>query len=311
MADNSIVVQIDPYSPAEMATRAERIGANKTKQTTPNTLVLALLAGSFIGLGALFATVVSTDTGLGYGVTRLIMGMAFSLGLILVVIAGAELFTGNNLIVMAFAGRKVRIEELIRNWVLVYIGNFAGAVLTALFVYWTAQWTADNFKLGANALLIANAKVNLTWMQALTRGVLANALVCMAVWLAYSARSNTDKILAIIPPITAFVAAGLEHSIANMYFVPLGILLSNEPSVVAAAGLSADKLANLTWGAFLVQNLVPVTIGNILGGAGMVGLIYWFVYLRTGPALALPGQIARRCAGWLEGKRQAGSEVRG
>jgi formate transporter len=294
MTDNNDTFRIDPYTPAEMAARAEKIGVTKVKLSAPNTLVLAVLAGAFIAFGALFSTIVSTDSSLGYGMTRLIAGIAFSLGLILVVIAGAELFTGNNLIVMAFAQDKVSIAQLLRNWILVYIGNLAGAVLTALFVYWTMQWAFDSFKVGANALAIANTKVNLTWAQAFTRGMLANALVCLAVWLAFSARSNTDKILAIVPPIAAFVAAGFEHSIANMYFIPLGIFLTAEPAVVQATGANASQFANLTWNGFFVNNLIPVTLGNIFGGAVMVGLIYWFVYLRTEPMLALPRVMWQR-----------------
>jgi formate transporter len=212
------------------------------------------------------------------------------------------LFTGNNLIIMAFAAHQVRVEQVVRNWVLVYVGNFIGAALTALVIYWTMQWTADNYKLGANALTIANAKVNLTWQVAFTRGIIANALVCLAVWLAYSARSNTDKILAIVPPITAFVAAGLEHSIANMYFVPLGIFLSDEPAVLAAAGLTPDKLTNLNWMTFVVNNLIPVTLGNIVGGGVFVGLIYWFVYTRTKPVAALPKAVYDRGANWIREK---------
>lgn len=299
---NNPVMHIDPYSPKEMAARAEKIGVVKAQLSGANTVVLAILAGSFIALGALFSTVVSTDTGLGYGINRLLAGVAFSLGLILVVIAGAELFTGNNLIVMAFAQRKVRVEELARNWVLVYIGNFIGAALTALAIYWSLQWTADNFKMGANALAIANAKVNLTWEVAFVRGIIANALVCLAVWLAYSARSNTDKILSIIPPITAFVAAGMEHCIANMYFVPLGIFLVNEPAVVQAAGLSADKLTNLNWVSFVTNNLIPSTLGNIVGGAVLVGFIYWFVFMRTRPISELPRAVGDRSREWLRKK---------
>ncbi len=302
MNDNNVNVQIDPYSPKEMAARAEKIGVTKAHLSAPNTIVLAILAGSFIALGALFSTIVSTDTGLGYGINRLLAGAAFSLGLILVVIAGAELFTGNNLIVMAFAARKVRVEELVRNWVLVYIGNFIGAALTALAIYWSLQWTADNFKVGANALALANAKVNLSWDVVFVRGMIANALVCLAVWLAYSARSNTDKILSIIPPITAFVAAGMEHCIANMYFVPLGIFLANEPAVLQAAGLSPDKLTNLNWVTFVTNNLIPSTLGNIFGGAVLVGLIYWFVFMRTRPVTELPQALVDRSGAWLKKK---------
>ncbi len=209
---------------------------------------------------------------------RLLGGLAFSLGLILVVLAGAELFTGNNLIVMAWASRRVTTARLLRNWVLVYCGNFAGALATVGLVYATRQYTFGNGAVGAQALAIADAKVGLGFGQAIALGILCNALVCIAVWLCYSARSTADRILAIVPPIAAFVAAGFEHSVANMYFVPVGILVQGE----SASAASAD----LTWGAFFVDNLLPVTIGNVIGGALLVGAVYWFVYLRPAHAVS-------------------------
>jgi formate/nitrite transporter len=271
---------LDPYSPAEMAQKVEAGGVVKARQDFLNTLVLAILAGAFIGLGAMFSTIVATDTGLGYGATRLLVGLSFSLGLVLVTVGGAELFTGNNLIVMAWAHGKVSTGRICRNWAIVYLGNFIGALATALGVYLTDIAAQDGHKVGATALLIANAKVNLTWQAAFMRGVYCNALVCLAVWLVHSSRTTTDKILAVIFPITAFVAAGFEHSIANMYFVPLGLMLKSDTAVVAATQNAPSDFANLTWNRFLFSNLVPVTLGNIAGGALMVGLIYWFVYLR-------------------------------
>lgn len=245
-----------------------------------STCVLAGLAGAFIGLGAMLFTVVVTGSALGYGPTRLLGGLAFSLGLVLVVVGGAELFTGNTLIVMAWASGKIRTARLLRNWALVYAGNFAGAVLTVLLVYASGQWQFNDAQIGATALRIANAKVGLGFLDAVALGVLCNALVTLAVWLAMSARSNVDKVVGIVFPITAFVAAGFEHSVANMYFVPLGILLKNEDRVRASAGLSLEQVARLEWDTFLISNLLPVTIGNIIGGALLVGAVYWFVYLR-------------------------------
>lgn len=255
----------DPYTPAEMAARVEAGGVAKSRLDAGTTLVLGVLAGAFIGLGAAFSTVVATDTGLGYGPTRLLAGLAFSLGLVLVVVGGAELFTGNALIVIALAGRRVTARALLRNWLLVYVGNFMGALATAAGMYSSG---IVNGKIAAAAVAIATAKVSLSWHEAFLRGVFCNALVCLAVWLGFSARSTTDKILATIGPVTAFVAMGLEHSIANMYFVPLGMMLQG-----GASGA-------LTTHAFLFANLVPVTLGNVLGGSVMVGLVYWFVYLR-------------------------------
>jgi formate transporter len=231
-------------------------------------------------MGAVFATV-STAGGaaLPYGVSRLIAGVTFSLGLILVVVAGAELFTGNNLIVMAWASRRIPTARLLRNWAIVYAGNFVGAVATAGLVYAGKQYEFGKGAVGAQALSIAATKTGLGWGHALALGALCNALVCLAIWLCYSARSVADKVLAIVPPIAAFVAAGFEHSVANMYFIPYGLFVkTNSAFVGAQAGL--PDLSHLTWGRFFAHNLLPVTLGNIVGGALMVGAIYWFVYLR-------------------------------
>jgi formate/nitrite transporter len=275
---------LDPLLPAEMAARAETIGAAKGSLPLINLAALAVLAGAFIALGAAFFTTVTTSTDLGYGPTRLLGGVAFSLGLILVVMAGAELFTGNNLMVMAWVGRRISTAQLIRVWAVVYAGNFAGAVATALLVALSGQWRFADYGVGANALRIANAKVNLDLAEAFFLGVLCNGLVCLAVWLTYSARSNIDKALAVVFPITAFVASGYEHSIANMYFIPLGLLLKSQDAVMAAAGLDSAALAELDWGSFLLNNLLPVTAGNLVGGGILVGAAYWFVYRRDAAA---------------------------
>ncbi len=273
----------DAYAPAEIAQRVSNVGVKKAKLDWATTFALAVLAGAFIGLGANFATLVWTDNGLGYGFSRLLGGLVFTLGLILVVVAGAELFTGNALIAMAWAAQKVRTRELLRNWTIVYIGNFAGSLATAYGIYLARQWAFDGYKVGATALNIANAKVGYDFVSAFALGVFCNALVCLAVWLCFGARTTTDKILAIIPPISAFVAGGFEHSVANMYFVPLGLFLRGEPDVLKAAGKTIEQLPNLTWQGFLLNNLLPVTLGNILGGAVMVAAVYWFVYLRQEP----------------------------
>jgi len=221
------------------------------------------------------------STSLPYGVTRLLMGVVFSLGLILVVVGGAELFTGNNLIVMAWANGKVTGRALIRNWVIVYLGNFVGSLGTVLLMFFTRQYTFGGNAVGITALKIGVAKVDITFIQAIALGILCNALVCLAVWLTYSARSTIDKIAAIVFPITAFVAVGFEHSVANMYFIPYALFIKNfDPDFVAEVG---DKVANLdllTWQAFFVNNLIPVTIGNIIGGAVLVAGLYWAIFLR-------------------------------
>jgi len=273
------MIRIDAFPPPEMAERAENVGVQKANLDFWSTFALAVLAGAFIALGAEFCTLVVTNTGFGFGMTKLLGGLVFCLGLILVVVAGAELFTGNNLIMMAWVSRKISLGRVMRNWVIVYLGNLAGSVATALIMYLTRQWAFADYGVGVTALNIANAKVNLSFMEGLTRGIMCNALVCLAVWLCLSGRSVMDKILAIIFPITAFVASGFEHSIANMYFIPIGILVKAEPEVVEAAGKVASDLANLNLLGF-IGNLVSVTTGNIFGGGFMVALVYWFVYRR-------------------------------
>ncbi len=287
---------IDALLPPDMATKAENIGIKKAAMPFWNMFVLAILAGAFIGLGAIFATTVSAgsisikdatgaaafSTGLPYGVVRLLTGLVFTLGLILVVVGGAELFTGNNLILMAFMDGKVTFGQLMRNWGIVYLGNFVGSIATAAIMFLTKQYTFGSGAIGLNVLNIGEAKTNLGFVQAIALGIMCNALVCLAVWLCYSARSTTDKILSIIPPIAAFVAAGFEHSIANMYFIPIALFVKTwgDPKFFEAIGKTAENFPHLTWGNFFVSNLLPVTIGNIIGGAFMVGLVYWFVYLR-------------------------------
>jgi len=263
-----------------MARRAEEVGATKAALPTAKLLALAVLAGAFIATGAVFATTVTAGSSeLAFGVTRLLAGLAFSLGLILVVVAGAELFTGNNLVVMAWAGRRVTTSRLLWTWLLVYLGNFAGAVATAGLVYAARQYELGDGAVGEQALAIGAAKTSLSFGQAIVLGALCNALVCLAVWLTYSARTTADKILAVVPPIAAFVAAGFEHSVANMYFIPFALFVKSDDGWLAASGSAVDT-SGLTWSAFLVDNLLPVTMGNLVGGALMVGAVYWFVYLR-------------------------------
>jgi len=276
---------MDAYSPGDIAQRAETVGVAKAKQDFVSTFMLAILAGAFIGLGGCFFTTVVTETSLGYGPTRLLGGLAFSLGLILVIVAGAELFTGNNLIIMATISGKVSAARLMHNWVVVYLGNLVGSLATAALVYFACQWKANNSAVGVTAYNIAGSKLALPFATAFFAGVLCNALVCLAVWLCYSAGSTTDKILSIVFPITAFVALGFEHSVANMYFVPYGIMLAHTDEFVngaATAGLLKFDPSIYTAGNFVVSNLLPVTLGNIVGGSLMVGVVYWIIYLRGG-----------------------------
>jgi formate/nitrite transporter len=275
-------VRIDALLPPEMAKRAEYLGVRKAEAPPLATFTLAVLAGAFISLGAVFATTVAAGASgvVPYGVVRLLAGLVFSVGLVLVVVGGAELFTGNNLIVMAWAGRKVSTGALLRNWSIVYVGNFAGAIGTTLLVFASGQYTFGGGSVGAAALATAAAKVEYGFLQAVALGVLCNALVCLAVWLTFSARSTIDRISAIILPIAAFVAAGFEHSIANMYFIPIGLLIKAlDPAFTTASGVD---VSGLTWPAFLLANLLPVTVGNIIGGAVLVAAVYWFVFLHRG-----------------------------
>jgi formate transporter len=277
--DAALPAGIDAPPPPEMARKAEGVGAAKAGMPAATTFVLAVLAGAFIALGATFATTVTAGgTGLPYGVARLLAGLAFSLGLILVVVAGAELFTGNNLIVMAWASRRVSTARLLRNWTIVYLGNLVGAIATAAILFESRQYEFGKGAVGVQTLTTAAAKTNLGFVQAIALGIRCNALVCLAVWLCFSARSTADKVLAIVPPIAAFVAAGFEHSVANMFFIPMGLFV--KASGFADGRTDVPDLSHLTWSRFLLHNLLPVTIGNIVGGALMVGCVYWFVYLR-------------------------------
>jgi len=272
---------LDSLPPADVAHKAETVGAAKARMAKLDVFVLAVLAGAFIALGAIFATTVSAGgNALPYGVVRLLAGMTFSLGLILVVVAGAELFTGNNLIVMAWASRRVSSARLLGNWTIVWIGNFVGAIGTAVIVYFSEQYTFGDGAVGQTALSIATAKTSLGFVEAVALGMLCNALVCLAVWLTYGAHTTTDKILAVVAPIAAFVAAGFEHSVANMYFISIGLLIKSDDAFVANLEPPPD-LSGLTWRSFFADNLLPVTIGNIVGGAVLVGAVYWFVYLRS------------------------------
>ena len=276
-------ISFDAFIPLEMAAKAEAVGVKKATMGLRTTAVLAVLAGAFIALGAIFATTAATGAGdqLTFGLAKLLTGLVFCLGLILVVVAGAELFTGNNLIVMAWANRHISTFQMLENWTIVYIGNFVGSIATAILMFLTGQYMFSNGGVGMTALNIAHGKCSLDFLQALALGIMCNALVCLAVWLCYSARTTTDKILSILFPITAFVAAGFEHSVANMYFIPIGLFIK----MGAPAGFwdligkTAADYPNLTWANFFLSNLAPVTLGNIIGGSVMVGLVYWFIYI--------------------------------
>lgn len=258
------------------------VGVAQAKATTRmGTLVpLGILAGAYIALGAIMFTIITNDLAgfIGDGLTRLIGGISFSLGLILVVLGGAELFTGNNMIMTGFLEKKVSGKQLLNNWFWVYLFNFVGSLLVVFLFYYSGIWKANGGAIGVRAVNIAAAKASLPWVEALFRGIFCNWLVCLAVWLANAGRDVIGKILAIMIPIAAFVAAGFEHSVANMYFVPMGLALVNQEALSGL--LNPAVIQGLTMKAFFLNNLIPVTVGNIIGGAGFVAATYWGAYLR-------------------------------
>jgi formate transporter len=290
-------VSFDAILPAAMAERAEESGVKKATADGLTILILGVLGGAFISFGAIFATTVTAGSisvaaadgapafsaGLPYGLVKLLSGIVFSLGLILIVVGGAELFTGNNLVVMAWASGKVTTRDLCRNWAIVFVGNFIGAIGTAVIMFASTQYTFGEGAIGLAALKLAHAKVDHAFVPAIALGIMCNALVCLSSWMCYGARTSTDRILTIIPPVAAFVAAGFEHCIANMYFLPIALFIkAGAPdSFWMAIHKTAADFPELTWGNFLFANLMPVTIGNIIGGSVMVGAVYWFVYLRN------------------------------
>jgi formate transporter len=275
MAEPQEVYGADAYAPAQIAQRIESVGVTKARLPTLPLLMLGVLAGAFIGLGAMLFALVKSDAALGFATGALLGGLVFSLGLLLVVVAGAELFTGNNLLAMAWADGRITSREVLRNWVLVCAANFVGAAALALLVFASGHAELNGGAIGQTVVKIALAKQELSPAQAFFRGVLCNVLVCMAVWMAMAGRSVVDKAVAVVPPVTAFVAAGFEHSIANMYFMPLAMLLQHfGPEALAAT-------PPITW-AGMLGNLLPVIAGNLLGGSVLVGLSYHLIY-RRGP----------------------------
>jgi len=270
-------------SPGGIANAMIAIGKAKVSLSINRMLLLGILAGAFIGFGSELATITTYDMPkyLGVGFTKFIFGSVFSVGLMLVIIAGAELFTGNNLILIKVLSREGKLSRMLKSWFWVYIANFLGSLLLVYIMFGTGLWKTGNFAVGAKALAIANGKVNLGWWEAFTRGIGCNWLVCLAVWMAVASKDIIGKIFGIYFPIMAFVASGFEHCIANMYFIPMGLLLKGNTSVIAAAGL-ADKLGNLTLKGLFINNLIPVTLGNIVGGSICVATVYWLVYLKKG-----------------------------
>ena len=257
----------DAFSPKDIAERVENIGVAKARLPLLPMAMLGIVAGAFIGLGALFYVLVLSDPTLGFAAGRVLGGLVFSLGLILVVIAGAELFTGNNLLAMAWCDGKISTLEVLRNWLIVCCANFIGAAGLAVLVYLSGHPDMNNGLVAAKYVQIAAAKCAMPFWTAFFKGMLCNVLVCMAVWMALAGRSVMDKVIAIVFPISAFVAAGFEHSIANMYLIPLGMLLQGPDS------------SAISWLDFF-HNLLPVVLGNLVGGSVLVGVVYHIIYRR-------------------------------
>jgi formate/nitrite transporter len=289
------MVTIDTIMPAAMAERAEATGIRRANADTATMFALAVLAGAFISFGAIIATTVSAGSftittadgvalsaTLPYGVTKLLTGAVFSLGLILVIVAGAELFTGSTMIVMAWASRKVTTRGLLRNWAIAFTGNCVGGLATAGLMLLTRQYTFGGGAIGLAALSIANSKAGLDFVPALALGIMCNVLVCLTVWMCYGARTSVDRVMTIVPPITAFVAAGFEHCIANAYYIPIGLFIKGyaPEEFWHSIGKTPADYPALTWVNFVFGNMLPVTLGNIIGGAVLVAAVYWFIYLR-------------------------------
>lgn len=273
------IFNFDAYGPAEIQQAIESVGIRKVNMPLLPAFMLAVVAGGGIGFGALYFTVVASDPTLGFAATRVVGGLVFSLGLAIVLVGGAELFTGNNLIVMAWASGTVRTREILRNWLIVYSGNLVGALGLAVLVLLSRHMDMNEGRVGSSALQIAAAKIAPDAVTLFFRGVLCNVLVCLAVWLAFAGRSVTDKIVGLIMPVSAFVAAGFEHCVANMYFLPLAWVLVQFGNLPAGFDASPITMSGV------LHNLLAVTLGNIVGGAGFVGSVYWIIY-RSGFGLA-------------------------
>jgi len=266
------IFNLQAYSPAEIKEAVEKVGVKKANLPFLASFMLAVVAGGGIGFGALYYTIVASDATLSFATVRVVGGLVFTLGLVLVLVGGAELFTGNNLIVMAWASGNVSTRTMLRNWSIVWCGNLVGALGLVVLVFFSHHLDMNNGGIALSILNTAAGKIRPDVFTLFIKGVLCNVLVCAAVWLAYAGRSVTDKIVAVILPVSAFIAAGFEHCVANMYFLPLAWLLVQTGH--APANFDASPITIFG----IIHNLVPVTLGNIVGGAGFVGAVYWAIY---------------------------------
>ena len=277
------VENIDCIAPKEVAQGfSEKVMPAKANLKKTKMIVLAIAAGAFVAFGAQASLCVAcgTEAACGWGIARILSGIVFATGLMMVVLTGAELFTGNVLMMFSVIKKKIKWYKLVRSWAIVYFGNFIGSLILAYLIFYSGSAHFNHDALGALTLATAKAKVSLTFTEAFTRGIMCNWLVCVAVWMATSSQRVIGKVFAIFFPMVIFVASGYEHSVANMFFIPNGILTKTIPSVVEAANLTQADLSLLTWKGFFVNNLVPVTLGNIVGATIFVVLLFWLAYLR-------------------------------
>jgi formate transporter len=269
------IFNFNAYGPAEIQEAIEKVGVKKANMPFLPSFMLAVIAGGGIGFGALYYTIVASDADLSFATIRVVGGLVFSLGLAIVIVGGAELFTGNNLIVMAWASGKISTWEVLRNWVIVYCGNLVGSIGLVVLVLFSHHLDMNGGRIALSILSTAVTKISPDMMTLFFKGILCNVLVCLGVWLAYAGRSVTDKIVGLILPVSAFVAAGFEHCIANMYFLPLAWLATVTGKVPAGFDASLITIPGI------IHNLIPVTLGNIVGGAGLVGFVYWMIYRKN------------------------------
>jgi formate transporter len=274
-APQAPIFNLQAYSPAEIKEAVEKVGVKKANLPFLASFMLAIVAGGGVGFGALYYTIVASDPALSFATVRVVGGLVFTLGLALVLVGGAELFTGNNLIVMAWASGKVSTRTMLRNWAIVYLGNFVGALGLIVLVFYSHHLDMNDGRIGLSVLNTAAGKIRPDALTLFFKGILCNVLVCAAVWLAYAGRSVTDKLLAVMLPVSAFIAAGFEHCVANMYFLPLAWLLVQTDHAPANFDASLITIPGI------FHNLMPVTLGNIVGGAGFVGAVYWAIYRVT------------------------------
>lgn len=277
--------KIDELLPHQITEKADNIAYTKATKAFLSSFYLAITAGMFISLAFVFYITVTTGTeNVAWGIQKLIGGLAFSMGLLLVVVVGGELFTSSTLTLIAKASRRITTAQMLKNWSVVYLGNFVGATFLVFLIFLSGLYLSDHGQWGLNALLTAQHKLHHTYTQAIALGMLCNIMVCLAIWMAFGARTITDKMFAVLLPVAMFVSSGFEHSIANMFMVPTGIMIQHFAPLEfwQAIGRSPADFADLTISSFVTDNLIPVTIGNIIGGGVIVGLMHWMIYLRPG-----------------------------